>query len=429
MKKDLVNMLKKEFEDVVPPMSQRLKDQPIKTVKTSQQTASKPKQLFTRSWGFRLTAVACALVLVFIAIAVVIPTTGYNQYDTFVSLSINPEFSIVADSKGVVVNVSAVNRDAEVVMCSEGSDSLVGQDVNSVVATLTRWSLELGFTPSDNVVDISAVSVRGDKTSEKLCDNLTQSTSSALSEFTTVTVSAVVESVEQLKEKVSVFVDDVSNDLNDLVSHMAQRTSYFASMASQFVQTGFEQAKISLVYTVDLLEAYIDLLELRKQLLDGLDEINAEIDSLDISYWEGLLYKTVSDGWDLTEYAESNDLTAAQQQLLDKFNNQLAAMEKMKLSVDYLGNVGDKILYGGLDFLLLREKLLEMEQFVLDIADILADSLQSLINFTVSTLMSGFTEEWEGLSSSANNVNSAESYVSGMTTLVEKEYNFRKNNF
>ena len=106
--KDLVKMLKKEFEDVVPPMSQRLKDQPIKSVKTSQQVAdNKTKQPFVRTWGFRLTAVACALVLVFVAVAVIIPTAGYNQYDTFVSLSINPEFSVVADSKGVVVNVTA----------------------------------------------------------------------------------------------------------------------------------------------------------------------------------------------------------------------------------------------------------------------------------------------------------------------------------
>lgn len=425
MKKDLVNMLKKEFEDVVPPMSQRLKDQPIKTVKTSQQTASKPKQLFTRSWGFRLTAVACALVLVFIAIAVVIPTTGYNQYDTFVSLSINPEFSIVADSKGVVVNVSAVNRDAEVVMCSEGSDSLVGQDVNSVIATLTRWSLELGFTPSDNVVDISAVSVRGDKTSKKLCDNLSQSVDSALSEFSTITVNAIVESVEQLKEKVSVFVNDVSDDINELMQYMAERTSYFATLASQFVQAGFEQAKISLVYTVDLLETYIDLLEMRKQLLDELDEINTQIDHLDIGYW----YMPVYDGWDLAEYAESNTLTEGEQKLLDQFNNQLEKMEKVGLATDPAGNFLQVGLYGALNFVSLRETLLEMEEFVLDIADTIASELQSLINFTVSTLMSGFTDEWESISSASSNVDSAESYVDSMTNLVQKEYNFRKNNF
>ena len=427
--KDLLKMLKKEFEDVVPPMSQRLKDQPIKSVKTSQQTTdNKTKQPFVRKWGFRLTAVACALVLVFVAVAVIIPTAGYNQYDTFVSLSINPEFSVVADSKGVVVNVTAVNRDAEVVMCSDGSDKLVGQDVNTVVSTLARWSMELGFTPSDNVVDISAVSVRGDKTSKKLCDNLSQSVDSALSEFSTITVNAIVESVEQLKEKVSVFVNDVSDNINELMQYMAERTSYFATLASQFVQAGFEQAKISLVYTVDLLETYIDLLEMRKQLLDELDEINTEIDHLDIGYWEGIIYTPVYDGWDLAQYAESNTLTEGEQKLLDQFNNQLEKMEKVGLATDSTGNFLQVRLYGALDFVSLRETLLEMEEFVLDIADTIASELQSLINFTVSTLMSGFTDEWESISSASSNVDSAESYVDSMTNLVRKEYNFRKNN-
>ena len=282
----------------------------------------------------------------------------------------------------------------------------------------------MGITPFDNVVDISAVSVRGDKTSKKLCDNLSQSVDSALSEFSTITVNAIVESVEQLKEKVSVFVNDVSDDINELMQYMAERTSYFATLASQFVQAGFEQAKISLVYTVDLLETYIDLLEMRKQLLDELDEINTQIDHLDIGYW----YMPVDDGWDLAEYAESNTLTEGEQKLLDQFNNQLEKMETVGLATDSTGNFLQVGLYGALNFVSLRETLLEMEEFVLDIADTIASELQSLINFTVSTLMSGFTDEWESISSASSNVDSAESYVDSMTNLVQKEYNFRKNN-
>lgn len=430
--RDLFKKLNKEFDEVVPPMSQRVKEQPIKVAKqakTAQTVAPEKTQRNGRfSFTFRAVAVACSLLIVFVALAVIIPNVGYRQNDTFVSMKINPEFSLVADSKGKVVNVAAVNRDAEVVIYAlkEEGQTIEGTDIEEALGRLATVSYRLGYR-ADGQISISAVSVRGDEATDEICRSAKAEVETSLADIAQVTVDAVRESVEDLKQRVQTFADDVQDDLQSLVSAMAQRTDYFGELAKQFVQSGFERAKISLAYTADLLESYIDTLEIRQQAMFRLEEINDAISQLNLSYWQGILFTIVYDGWDLAQYISyGNEADEKTEALYAEFNAQLQFMEKAGLVATETQYISDRLLYSAVDFQSLREAMDKIERFVWDIADTLSSELQSLIDLTVSTLLAGFSDEWSALSQSAEQVTNADSYVSSMSQLVVKEYQLRK---
>ena len=430
--RDLFKKLNKEFDEVVPPMSQRVKEQPIKIAqkaKTAQTVAPEKTQRNGRfSFTFRAVAVACSLLIVFVALAVIIPNVGYRQNDTFVSMKINPEFSLVADSKGKVVNVAAVNRDAEVVIYAlkEEGQTIEGTDIEEALGRLATVSYRLGYR-ADGQISISAVSVRGDEATDEICRSAKAEVETSLADIAQVTVDAVRESVEELKQRVQTFADDVQDDLQSLVSAMARRTDYFGELAKQFVQSGFERAKISLAYTADLLESYIDTLEIRQQAMFRLEEINDAISQLNLSYWQGILFTIVYDGWDLAQYISyGNEADEQTEALYAEFNAQLQFMEKAGLVATETQYISDRLLYSAVDFQSLREAMDKIERFVWDIADTLSSELQSLIDLTVSTLLAGFSDEWSALSQSAEQVTNADSYVSSMSQLVVKEYQLRK---
>lgn len=430
--RDLFKKLNKEFDEVVPPMSQRVKEQPIKVAKqakTAQTVAPEKTQRNGRfSFTFRAVAVACSLLIVFVALAVIIPNVGYRQNDTFVSMKINPEFSLVADSKGKVVNVAAVNRDAEVVIYAlkEEGQTIEGTDIEEALVRLATVSYRLGYR-ADGQISISAVSVRGDEATDEICRSAKAEVETSLADIAQVTVDAVRESVEELKQRVQTFADDVQDDLQSLVSAMARRTDYFGELAKQFVQSGFERAKISLAYTADLLESYIDTLEIRQQAMFRLEEINDAISQRNLSYWQGILFTIVYDGWDLAQYISyGNEADEQTEALYAEFNAQLQFMEKAGLVATETQYISDRLLYSAVDFQSLREAMDKIERFVWDIADTLSSELQSLIDLTVSTLLAGFSDEWSALSQSAEQVTNADSYVSSMSQLVVKEYQLRK---
>lgn len=430
--RDLFKKLNKEFDEVVPPMSQRVKEQPIKVAKqakTAQTVAPEKTQRNGRfSFTFRAVAVACSLLNVFVALAVIIPNVGYRQNDTFVSMKINPEFSLVADSKGKVVNVAAVNRDAEVVIYAlkEEGQTIEGTDIEEALGRLATVSYRLGYR-ADGQISISAVSVRGDAATDEICRSAKAEVETSLADIAQVTVDAVRESVEELKQRVQTFADDVQDDLQSLVSAMARRTDYFGELAKQFVQSGFERAKISLAYTADLLESYIDTLEIRQQAMFRLEQINDAISQLNLSYWQGILFTIVYDGWDLAQYISyGNEADEQTEALYAEFNAQLQFMEKAGLVATETQYISDRLLYSAVDFQSLREAMDKIERFVWDIADTLSSELQSLIDLTVSTLLAGFSDEWSALSQSAEQVTNADSYVSSMSQLVVKEYQLRK---
>lgn len=430
--RDLFKKLNKEFDEVVPPMSQRVKEQPIKVAKqakTAQTVAPEKTQRNGRfSFTFRAVAVACSLLIVFVALAVIIPNVGYRQNDTFVSMKINPEFSLVADSKGKVVNVAAVNRDAEVVIYAlkEEGQTIEGTDIEEALGRLATVSYRLGYR-ADGQISISAVSVRGDAATDEICRSAKAEVETSLADIAQVTVDAVRESVEDLKQRVQTFADDVQDDLQSLVSAMARRTDYFGELAKQFVQSGFERAKISLAYTADLLESYIDTLEIRQQAMFRLEEINDAISQRNLSYWQGILFTIVYDGWDLAQYISyGNEADEQTEALYAEFNAQLQFMEKAGLVATETQYISDRLLYSAVDFQSLREAMDKIERFVWDIADTLSSELQSLIDLTVSTLLAGFSDEWSALSQSAEQVTNADSYVSSMSQLVVKEYQLRK---
>lgn len=108
--------LNKEFDKIIPTQSERLKNTKITIV----QEKSSPK------FNFKKMVLSFSLVLVFAFISVfsVIFANRFGgnsgikaeNYTSYITISINPSFSILTDEKGTVSNVVADNYDGEIVL-------------------------------------------------------------------------------------------------------------------------------------------------------------------------------------------------------------------------------------------------------------------------------------------------------------------------
>jgi len=127
-----------------------------------------------RRRSFWLTAsVAAALVIAIVAFAL---SSGIlapaKPVYAMVSLDINPSFEIYTDEDGQVVEVKALNEDAE----NLSLGGLVGKPVDKVVAILIERATEAGFiTDGDNIDDyviVSTAILTEDPDAELKQDNL-----------------------------------------------------------------------------------------------------------------------------------------------------------------------------------------------------------------------------------------------------------------
>ena len=107
-----------------------------------------------------------------------------------------------------------------------------------------------------------------------------------------------------------------------------------------------------------------------------LEEINDAISQLNLSYWQGILFTIVYDGWDLAQYISyGNEADEQTEALYAEFNAQLQFMEKAGLVATETQYISDRLLYSAVDFQSLREAMDKIERFVWDIADTLSSEL------------------------------------------------------
>ncbi len=171
MKKDKKNykdMLNESFASVAPEQSDELKHTPITvsapTPTPAKNTAPRRASFFVR---YRSVAVAClSLVLVaVIAVAIILnnrntveppdATPSTTDYTSYITLSLNPAFSLTVGSDGVVDSLVADNYDGEVVLDSITADHVEWKEsYDTTIKRLIEYAKALGYYETSNGITI-----------------------------------------------------------------------------------------------------------------------------------------------------------------------------------------------------------------------------------------------------------------------------------
>lgn len=311
-RKDIFRQLNSEFDRLTPEMSDRVKNEPIvaarKVFATEKVPVAADGAAGTHSPFFtpkRVISLAVAVVLLITAAVLLVWTLAgrdkYRANDGFISLKISAptvvttafvttkeraatngetSFSIVTDSDGNAVKVTANDRNAEILLAgvsaayAEEGKTLTGSSQSEVVNVLTEISRSLGYFGAGGAVDIMSVSVRGDEVSRKAAASLGESAQTAAGSGAVVT--AVAGSKENLQAELG--ISDPC-ELSDLLDIAASRGGYLETSAEKLFSRENGSAEAYNAYLFELLEEYFDLLEDRGEALAELDEICEEIRS------------------------------------------------------------------------------------------------------------------------------------------------------
>lgn len=145
----------KELDMAVPKLSQDVLDAPILVGEVEQDAPPKRKFKFSWKWFTACVSGAVAIVLTLIITLNLMngnpqnpPPTTQNSY--FAVLEVNPEVMFTVDEDGVVVSVTALNSDADVVIAdSDRLNSLVGVPFEESAKTFIDICAKLGYLKLD----------------------------------------------------------------------------------------------------------------------------------------------------------------------------------------------------------------------------------------------------------------------------------------
>lgn len=147
--KDWKKRWKSELDQVVPPLSEKVKNQPIATQSEQTTVEEKPKKNFL--WLKRLMPVCAALIVTLVAVmtGILYPFGGEGGSvgkTAIMSVEINPKATFTVNDDGKVTSVVAVNSDADVVLSSEQTmDAMIGKDIAVAVTKFVTVATELGY--------------------------------------------------------------------------------------------------------------------------------------------------------------------------------------------------------------------------------------------------------------------------------------------
>ncbi len=433
-KKEIFQRLNDEMQSLTPPMSEKLKNTRIVSEETAanvntEQQKRQSKPLFTAK---RIAALCAALALVITGVWGGILLAGRQSgtvtYDAYVTLDINPSFSLIADSEGKVVSLTANNRDAEIVLIKTDKTALIGKQCGEVVDYITETSAKLGYFTGTNNLKITAVSGRGDAAADKLLADLRLSAENVLSANN---VSAAVEvgkgTADYLKSVCQNLGLDADGDVEDLLEALASVPDYLVSVTEKLGKEGDKIAEsVKALYRSELLEEYVDLLEERAEILSEIAELNDEIkEESKVLPWHSILGIS---GWQLIDLADEKlDGYEDLAELKGEFAELLAEAAEAGLSVSTeTGFNVSNLAYNGLNFGYLEEKLEELEEAVEKFADSLFGTVTELMDHIVNfCLGSAFSAEWNEWAEGLGNVTDVESYVEAMQDRYAKEYEKR----
>ncbi len=157
--KDLLNI---SLDTATPPLREDVKTAPIVTSSHLEESETPRRVRRRRPAYLRAAVAAClSLVLVLTAVTAVLltrpqdtpPAGATTDYRSYITVDINPSFSLTVDSTGRVTNVVAENYDGEVVLDSIAADNIsLALPYDNTLRLLLGYTKTLGyFTTSDGI--------------------------------------------------------------------------------------------------------------------------------------------------------------------------------------------------------------------------------------------------------------------------------------
>ena len=188
-KRELFKKLNGEFDRMTPAMSDRVKKEPLgvtEEVRARQKVYAAGGSEISAPRRVAAIAGAVLVLAAFVALIVFMPFGGKKNYianDSYVTMTAqtvssaaprritpfaaaaagtaNVSFSIVADSDGKVVKVTADSREAEIALAgASAGKALAGGSVDEAVNALTASSAALGYFSAGEVRQIGRASCR-----------------------------------------------------------------------------------------------------------------------------------------------------------------------------------------------------------------------------------------------------------------------------
>ena len=454
-KKEILKQLNAEFDRLTPDMSDRVKNQPIEG-----EFAPETVPVYAEGGGSsggkdkrKLAAVFAAVAVLFIAAAVMLiflmpawrSGCSYRLGEGYISIEtkgaggvslladVEPKtaesgFSLflVTDSDGKVVNVTAGDRAAEILLagvsaeCAAKGESLTGGTAEETVRLLSEKARALGYL-AGGTLSLISVSAQGGAASEELAKSAGESAQSGAGAGVSVVSSAGDEAYLRAALGVS------EGSVEDLLTIAAEKKGYLSESAEELFSgenSGANEAYNA--YLFELLEEYIDLLEDRAEAIDELFEICMEIkEELGLS---GLAKPVIV--WDEEKNAAvlNPDIEGSVgREWKEEFEE---AMEECA-EAGFIPH-GDedlylyRLFYSSVDFELAEEILERFEDTLAEINEVLEKIKELFAGLTTQfgEYLEELKAEWTSLTDgwSQSSFTDPEDYIEAMSEAFEREY-------
>lgn len=425
--KNYFKHLKTELESRAPQMSNEVKQTTIVT----QQKRKSPFASLFNSWQ-RVAAFCVALVLV-VGVGVIgtahLTNNSYQANATYVSLSINPSFSLMLDSNDKVVKVVATNYDGEVVLTDQLATQLLGKSADQAASTLVEQAIALGYA-GDGVVNVTAVSSKGDDKAQKVLDKISHTASQTLQSLGSASVvETAKQTLEQLQQTAEYyFGEHGKTDVKGLIETMSQVPGYLERLQS-LPQDQFEkemesynlQSKLSAIrkHLADLHAKNVVLQQVDWATVDDLYTQIANQILLNPSLWGkdpiGMLFDS------------RQDLSQEMQQLLDQLQARLQPVIDRGVKLDtYGGLLATKQSYQRVDEML--QKLHQIDDYIVQGNSFMQGLIDGLVDEICFWLQSA-VEDAQGVMDEINSSITASNphdFANSVKDKIDRDRNNRK---
>ena len=436
-KKDILNRLNAQIEEMTPDMSRKLRKQQIVTeTKASRVNSDKhnasdttdndrkrnTRQRKTGIFGFtklrRWTAAFCVMAVVCICVtAVIVTSNSYNQYDTYINLSVNPSFDIVADSRGKVQKVIANNYQAQT-LAQGGNiyESCKGKSISEATDIVTQQMIDAGYLYQGGLVEVSAISSRGQQATQDLLADISQTISNVTEQRqVAVTVNDSVISEEQLADKAHQTGSEVqsANTTEQYIKILCGKVDYLEQLRQTAIQLLDEEVeqKINSLYRMQLLEKFLIDVEERQNIIVQMQQLTEDIQAdatLQQLYEQHSLLYTETNGWWLRALNDRGLMPQSAQPLLVTWQ-------------------AYDIMYSTIDVQLIRDCVDQLKDAIADISQMAVSVIDSLTSAIVDSL-GLLAEECNTVLQSAQGVNDIEQYINSIVDGMQQEYDRLTNN-
>lgn len=401
--KDFFKQLDKEFDKMISPVSEKLKNEPI--VIRSSETDKKVSYFPYKKLNRFLSAAAAFVLICTVVLGGIFAISSGESY-TVMNVDINPSVSVVLGSNYKVVKAVSKNADGDALLNDEDFvESLKGNDAKDAAVLIAERAAKMGFIDLNNYgtaenynqINISLSSAK--KINDSFKDEISNEVTSYFCKqgvyiYTSVTADIQKETnklAETYKEQNSLFFERFEN-AKDL-------TDYAESAVYEYAEVLLDDA----FYKYDLFTKIEEINGLLKEDSDNLfklgywrikdTELNENVSNLCLQMESTL--KNMKDAYGLefsdelsyyTEYntyltsilfADINELRTLSEEGINAQN--FGGAQNTEVRLNYFYFVSNNIFQTLIDAILNGETT-EVEDIVTDVASLVADKAQSLYN-------------------------------------------------